>query len=189
MDWLLNLFTYFSSCSNIASTRFIMSFSPQFIFFINFFPLIPFPFCVHFVFWHVLSCLSLFLLSPTPVHHISFTQLLILASSLPRLNGQGERSELDLLPCREQEAALREAEGLCCVHAWVCVHVWDTRPLTAGMLQTALIICGCWLFNPSLAGMLECICLKANRAQWPGLSWTKAGAQCRAAARALWSRR
>lgn len=68
MDWLLNLFTYFSSCSNIASTPLIMSFSPQFLLFINFFiPLIPFPFWVHFVFQHALSCLFLrFCCHPPP---------------------------------------------------------------------------------------------------------------------------
>lgn len=130
MDWLLNIFTYFSSCSNIASTLFIMSFSPQFIF-IDFFPLTPFPFCVHFVFWHSLSCPSLFLLSSTSVHHISFTQLLMLTSPLPQLTGQEERSELDLLPCREQEAAPREAVRMCLCACWVCTHVRETQALNS----------------------------------------------------------
>lgn len=113
-----------------------MSFSPQFLFFINFFfySLNPFPFSCSFCF---LTCsqlpLSLFLLSSISVHHNSFTHLLMLTPPQPKLNGQGERSELDLLPRREQQAAPREAERLCCVRAHMCER--DTSevcsPLTA----------------------------------------------------------
>jgi len=62
----------------------------------------------------------------------SFTQLLVLTLAQPELNGQGERSELGFLPCREHQAAPKEAGSLC-LCARTCER--DTRgvfsPLTA----------------------------------------------------------
>lgn len=127
---------------------------------------------------------SLFLLSSTSVH-ISFTQLLMFTSPLPELSGQGERSELDLLPCREQGAGPGEAVGLC-LCAFVCAHLWQRHKRVC--YKQHWFFYDCWWFNHSLAGMLECICLKANRAPWPALSRTKTQAQCLASARALCSR-
>lgn len=75
MDWLLGLFPYFSSCSCIAATPYIMSFFPP-IYFLHsflFYSLNPFPFSCSFCF---LTCsqlpLSLLLLSSISVRHVSF---------------------------------------------------------------------------------------------------------------------
>lgn len=127
MDWLLNLFTYFSSCSNIASTPLIMSFSPQFLFFINFFiPLIPFPFWVHFVFQHALSCLFLhFCCHPPPcatAPHAAITpawaqwprgEKWAWPSGLQRAAGSSQRGwDLCLCACMRVHTCERDTSGV-----------------------------------------------------------------------------
>lgn len=147
------------------------------------------------------SAASLYFCCVPPLFHISFTQIFMLTSPLPELSGQGKRGELDFQPCREPQAAPREAVKLClCASVSVCTRVREAQagasPLTAfhscdviNSTDSLWLLILCWLFNHSLAGMLECICLKANRAQWPGLSRTQTQAQCLASARALCSRR
>lgn len=109
-----------------------------------FYSLRPFPFSCSFCF---LTCsqlpLSLLLLSSISVRHISFTQLLMLTPPQPELNGQGERSELGLLPCREQQAAPREAGRLCwCVCTDMCVRETQAESLQHSSLPSASLAQG-----------------------------------------------
>lgn len=119
----LPLFPSATVLTSLPYTSLSIFLSPSFSCSSFFHSLNPFPLLSSFCFPACSQLpLSPFLLSSSSVHHISFTQLLVLPSPLPELNGQGERSELDLA-CREQQAAPREAETCVCVHARVCAHV------------------------------------------------------------------